>query len=136
MRKILTLIISIAAAQVFSQDIRGAYISTKWVSGLTYSISITLFTEASKNITRPTVPISFGDGSPSGTFALGTTSSANGINLKTYSGTHTYPGPGTYLAFYLDTFRIAGIKNILNSQTQQIYLATKISINNTLGLAN
>lgn len=127
MKKIIIFLALIICAQVFAQDIKGAYISAKRVSGFTYSITLVLFTDASQNITRPTIPINFGDAT-SGTFTLNSTSSANGTNLKTYSGIHLYPGPGDYLPFYIDTFRVASIKNIQNSHVQQIYVETKIVI--------
>jgi hypothetical protein len=129
MKTLLIFLIVIITGHSSAQDIRGAYIRTNRVSGFTYSISVTLFTDVSQNITRPTIPINFGDAT-SGTFTLSVTSNVNGINVKTYSGTHTYAGNGAYMISYLDTFRITGIKNIQNSQTQQIYLESIIYLNN------
>lgn len=128
MRKILTFLILIIAGQVYAQDLRGAYIRTKWISTYTYSVSVTLYTDASKNIIRPTIPVTFGDGT-SGNFMIASTSTINGVNLKTYSGTHTYAGPGNYLIQYTDTFRVAGIKNMTNSQAQQMYVEAMLIIN-------
>jgi hypothetical protein len=132
MKKLLLLLVTFVFGQVYSQDIIGGHIRTKWVSSFSYSISITLFTDASKNIIRPTIPVSFGDAT-SGTFTLAGTSNSGGINVKTYSGIHTYPGGGQYLANYLDTFRVAGIKNMLSSQTQQFYIESLININTFIG---
>lgn len=122
----------LVSIQIYSQDIIGAYIRTKWVSGFTYSISVSLFTDASKNITRPTIPVSFGDAT-SATFTLSGNPSNNAVNVKTYTGIHTYPGVGQYLASYLDTFRIAGITNMFSSQIQQIYTESLININSNIG---
>jgi len=99
------------------------------VSGLTQSISITIFTEASMNISRPSIPIAFGDGN-TGTFTLSPAAAAGTVNVKTYSGTHTYAGSGTYMAFFQDTFRIAGIKNMTNSQSQSIRTEAMIVMSN------
>jgi hypothetical protein len=133
MKKTILFLVLIISGQIFSQDIIGGHIRTKLVSGFSYSISITLFTDASKNINRPTIPISFGD-SNSGTLSLTGTSNLNGTNLKTYSGTHTYSGSGQYIVSSLDTFQILGIKNMLNSQTQQFYMETLINIDPSLGI--
>jgi hypothetical protein len=97
-----------------------------------YSITVTLFVDASQNIARPTIPIAFGDGD-TGTFTLNASTNTNGIQEKMYSGTHVYPGSGNYLVTYLDTFRIAGIKNISNSQSQQIRVALPLLLNFSLG---
>lgn len=129
MKTKVTIIISLFVSQMFAQDIKAAYISAKRVSGFTYSITVVLFTDASLNIIRPTVPINFGDAS-SGTFTLNSISNINGTNIKTYSGIHLYSGVGDFLPFYIDTFRVASIKNIQNSHLQQIYVETKIAINN------
>ncbi len=126
--KTILLIIVLGFGKSYCQDIKGAYIKTKWISGFTYEIKIYLFTDSSMNIIRPTIPVCLGGGA-NGTFSLSGITSGNGFNIKTYSGIHTYAGYGTYKNCYLDTFRIAGIKNILNSQTEQIYVESMLNIN-------
>ena len=131
-KNIFLLLTILGQGHLYCLDIMGAYIKTKWVSGFTYSISVTLFTDASININRPTIPVDFGDAT-FGSYTLTNSTSGNGVNIKTYSGIHTYSGYGMYKASYLDTFRVANIKNILNSKTQQIYVEAKIFINQFSG---
>lgn len=127
MKPLLIFLITFISGQGFCQDIKGAYMQLQWSTGLTYSVTINLFTDSAKNINRPTVPINFGDAT-SGTYSLSSVTTINGVSLKKYSGLHTYSGPGQYYLNYTDTFRIAGIKNILNSQTQKISLTTNFTI--------
>lgn len=127
MKKHLTLSILFIASRIFSQDIQGSYIRTGWIAANTYSIGITLYCDASLNIARPTLSVSFGDNT-TGSFSLSTTSTIGTTNIKTYIATHTYPGAGVYQVTYLDTYRISGIRNMLNSQTQQIGMASLINV--------
>ena len=129
MKRLLISLIIILTGQCYSQDIRGAFIQTKYLSPNNYSITLILYSDATFSISRPTISINFGDGNV-GSFTLGSTSSWNGGNRKTYSGTHTYSGSGSYNVSYIDDFRVAGIKNMLNSQTQQIFVARQLVINN------
>jgi hypothetical protein len=141
MKKFVLILTIILARQLYSQDIISGYTQTKRVppfSGVVgaitvpvynYSITVTLFTDASINNLRPTIPINFGDGN-TGTFSVISTSNLIGVNKKIYAGTYTYPGAGNYGAFFLDTFRVAGIRNMTNSQIQQFYLGATIIANN------
>lgn len=140
MKKFVIILTIILARQLYSQDIISGYIQTKRVQpfsavvgGTTvqvynYSITVTLFTDASKNNPRPAIPINFGDGN-TGIFSVLATTSVTGINKKTYAGTYTYAGPGNYGAFFLDTFRVAGIRNMTTSQIQQFYVGATIIAN-------
>ncbi|MES2678963.1 MAG: T9SS type A sorting domain-containing protein [Bacteroidota bacterium] len=128
MKKILPCLLSLFALTANSQDIRSAYIRTKIVSGFTQSITVTLFTDGALTINRPGIPVFFGDGN-SGTLTLNSTS-GSGTVKKVYSGIHTYTGNGSYLISFQDTFRVAGIKNISNSQTQPIYTEALIVFGN------
>lgn len=114
----------------------GAYIRTAWVPTFTYTYeytyTLTLLTDPSFNIARPSVTVSFGDNS-SGTLLLVTITNLNGTTVKTYTGSHLYAGStpdGAYYAVeYQDTFRVAGIKNFLVSQTQSVYARAIIVAN-------
>lgn len=115
--------------QTYSQDISGSYITTKRVSTNTYSFNVNLFTDASQNLARPTITVNFGNGD-SAAFNLSSSTTSGGINLKTYSGTYTYPNAGLYQAWHLSKFRIPNIKNMTNSQTQNIATMAFIMENN------
>jgi hypothetical protein len=139
MKKIfIVLILFLFSRQFFGQDILGAYIQADLVPNTDtstpvydYSITLTLLTDASKNISRPTATVDFGDIS-TGTLTLTTTKTQNGISTKKYTGRHIYVGPSGILNYeiaYLDTFRVSGIKNITNSNTQKIFASYKIYAN-------
>jgi hypothetical protein len=125
MKKILPLLLLLTSASIQAQDLRGAYIRSSWVSGFTYSIHISLYAETSMNIARPTVSVSFGDNT-SGTFTMSGSTTNGGTTIKQYSGTHAYAGFGNYIVSYMDTYRIAGIANMSSSQTQTLYVESRI----------
>lgn len=128
MKRYLILIAFFAVGQIYSQDINGANISTKWISNFTYSITVRVFTSPSQNIARPTIQVNFGDGQAA-TFSLTNITSGGGV-VKIYSGTHSYVGSGFFNIFYLDSFRVAGIKNMANSQVQHLYVEATINLAN------
>jgi hypothetical protein len=125
MKKSLPLLLFLAITSVQAQDLRGAYIRSSWVSGFTYSIQISLYAETAMNIARPTVSVNFGDNT-SGTFTMSGSTTNGGTTIKQYSGTHTYAGFGNYIVSYLDTYRVAGITNMSSSQTQTLYVESRI----------
>jgi hypothetical protein len=125
MKKLLMFLATISFGQIQSQDLIGANLRTKWVSGYTYSYTLTLFADPSFSVSRPTVTVNFGDAT-SASFPL---SFGPGM-VKTYSGTHTYSSAGNYQAYFLDSYRISNIKNMSNSQTQQISASALIVTNN------
>ncbi len=127
MKKYLTLSILSIASDIFAQDIQGSYIRTGWIATNTYSIGIPLYCDASLSTARPTLSVSFGDNT-TGSFSLSATSSIGNTSIKTYTSTHTYPGAGTYMVGYLDTYRISGIRNMQNSQVQQIGITSLINV--------
>jgi hypothetical protein len=131
MKKILLVVWLLGAVVMHSQDIRAAYIRTKLLSGSTQSITVTLFTDGALMVFRPFVPINFGDGNY-GTLTMLSAGSVPGSGTvkKVYSGTHTYAGAGSYWASFQDTFRVAGIRNINNSQTQAIFVDALMVIGN------
>src|ERR1043165_6004981 len=133
MKKLLIILAILVVGQSYSQDIRGAYIRTKKVSGYTYSITVTLFTDASMSVNRPTIPIGFGDAATA-SFSLNSTSNSGGFIIKTYSGTHTYANAGLFISYYVDTYRIPNIKNMSNSQTQQVSASAYIAVNNFIAV--
>ncbi len=120
--------------KMFSQDIKGGYIKTKWLTGTNYNVEIKLFCDASKNINRPTISVIFGDVS-NGSVPLVGSVTINSVTIKTYSINHTYNGPGTYYLTFEDTFRVASIKNILVSDTQHLIISSLVKVNQ-FGLGN
>lgn len=112
-----------------SQDLRSAYLHYKWVNGTTYDFELKLYTQASVNISRPTATINFGDAT-GGNMVLTSSVVVNGVAVRIYTISHTYPGIGQYYPAFQDTFRVANIKNIVNSQLQTITSEAYINISN------
>lgn len=111
----------------FSQDIRGAYIEYKWVSGYSYSMTTTLITDTATDINRGTINLYTMN------LPLTSTTIIGKSKISKYSGTYTYPGPGYFHLTLQDSFRITGIKNIFNSQNTSIYLNSSFNISTSLG---
>lgn len=142
----------IFSKQNFSQDIRAAWIEYKWLSGYTYSITLTLHTE---DISNPdshcSATIYFGNGdscvairengvlAPSSaqcpTSYMGVFISTTPIAIKKsiYSCIYTYSGPGMYKVFSNEKFRVTGEKNLANSLTKSVYVQSYININSFFG---
>lgn len=142
------IIVFVFLARVFSaQDIKGAYIQTNWIPSTNtiapvyqYSFTVVLLTDAKLNVPRPAVTVTFSFGQTE-TFSL-TSSHIDGKGnvVKKYSGSHTFPGSnpdGTYYyARFLDTFRIQGIRNMTNSNTQPICAEARLAANPFVGSKN
>jgi hypothetical protein len=120
---------------------RAGEITYKWISGYTYQIKITTYTNiGSGNIAdRCEDTLYFGDGSRATVLRsngpLGPCSPAtNGvpissiIKLNEYVTTHTYSGPGNYLLSMEDPNRNANVINIPNSVNQVFYIESYLVI--------
>ena len=122
---------------ISSQDIKGAYIKTAWIPNFNlvfeYTYTLTLLTDPSINIPRPTVTLYFGDNT-SGSLPIISTTTSNGTAIKTYTGSHIYSGSsGTsnfYQVVFIDSLRVIGIENISNSHTQPIMVESRIFATN------
>lgn len=110
------------------QDIVGGYIYSKKITGInTYSINVILYSDASIINNRNSIKLDFGDATTA-TFTLASVNTSNNLKSSIYSGSHTYPGMGLYNILYKDSFRIASIKNMTNSNLQKIYLQHLINV--------
>lgn len=125
----LVLLLIVLSTKVFAQDIKGAYIRTAWVPTFTYTYAytytVTVLTSISTNSNRTTIPMNFMFNSNVNTFSLCTYSEINSTAVSTYTGNYTYGGAGYYPSWYVDTFRVSGIKNIFSSQTQSVLAGCK-----------
>ncbi len=154
MKKILLLlfILTIASTNVFATHNRAGEITYQWVSGFTYKITITTYTQ-SKSIEAdrcqltiycgdgdsavaprinfdPTIPKNCGNGIGNGV-SLG-----NYIQENIYVTYHTFPASGLYVITMEDPNRNAGICNIPNSVNASFFLRTELTINPFLGPNN
>lgn len=117
-------------------------ITVECINGI-YHATITTYTNSQSNADRCELTLEWGDGTSSvllrsgGPPATNCPSPATGGNpisgypntqVNTYSGTHSYPGPGVYVLRMKDPNRVAGIDNIQNSVNTAFYIETKITI--------
>lgn len=102
-----------------------------WLSGYTYSGSVSLVTDESINIYRPFIKVNWGVKIDT-LFLTSEMPVSTGI-LKTYTGTCTYPGPGTYQINYTDVFRLGGIHNIPQSDNEGFKLSSMLKITAFMG---
>ena len=128
----------------FATHNRAGEITYTWVSGLTYQITITTYTNVSPEVIadRPTLDINWGDGT---TGTIQRTSIAQIGDVTDYiqrniyngpTGLHTYLGQGSYIISMEDLNRNAGIINIPNSVDVPFYIETLLVINPFLGTNN
>ncbi len=133
---------------------RAGEITYKWISGYTYSITLTTYTDDGPSIAdRCKLTIYFGDGDScqairqNGASSVSTAecpTSFAGVLIKTspnikeniYSCTHTYNSAGNYKIYMFDRNRNSGVINIPNSVNQPFYIETFLLISPFLGPNN
>lgn len=111
---------------VSSQDIKMSYMQINWLSGYTYADTTYLLTDINTDVNRPYILINW-DVKIDTSWLIQTTVTNIGI-LKKYYSICNYPGPGYYLIKYQDSFRIANIKNVSQSDNESIELTTLLKI--------
>ncbi len=100
-----------------------------------YEVTITVFTQPSSNIDRPTLELFWGDGAKDSLPRI-TNDPVPGVYdvaRITYVGTHNYPGPATYTLHFEDQNRNANVQNIPNSVNAAFYVQSQLIINPFLG---
>lgn len=150
MKKFLLLIIACIAAygNTYATHNRAGEITYQHISGKTYKIIVTTYTNTDPNSTqadRCELVVYFGDGDSATAPRINGPSNqcvfeADGVSIaqftkkSIYETTHTYPGNGNYIISMEDPNRNAGICNIPNSVDQSFFLVTELVINPWLGL--
>ncbi len=131
---------------------RAGEITYKWISGYTYSITLTTYTDDGASIAdRCKLTIHFGDGDScqaireNGVLDISSAecpTSFKGVLIKTspinvkknvYSCVHTYDGPGLYKIYMFDRNRNSGVINVPNSVNQPFYIESFLNISTFLG---
>lgn len=129
---------------------RAGEITYTWVSGLTYEVTITTYTNALPGAAdRCDLTIQWGDNSSSvlirNNGAPSTICSAparagevisSTVRKNIYTGTHTYQAPGFYSLSLEDPNRNAGVSNIPVSVEVPFFINTTLVINDALGPNN
>ncbi len=113
---------------------RAGEITYRHVSGYTYEVTILTYTFTPSLANRDSLEINWGDGSPKEYLKIDQkVFLPNNVRYNTYTGMHTYPGPGTYLLSMVDPNRNAGIVNMQGSVNQAFYIESMLVINPFLG---
>ena len=139
-----------SSVALFATHNRAGEITYKWISGLTYEVTITTYSNAQPGAAdRCELTIQWGDnsssilprnnGAPSpicpAPIKSGQILSAD-VKKNTYTGTHTYQAPGFYQISLEDPNRNQGVSNIPVSVEVPFYISTTLVINPILGNNN
>jgi gliding motility-associated-like protein len=151
-RIILFLLIVIGlASPALATHQRAGEITYRYISGLTYEITIITYSYAPSPADRNELPITWGDGTssiltrdngPEGYNPAGILCEHLGeivgpdIKKNLYTDTHTFPGPATYIISLEDPNRNYGIQNIPSSVDIPLYIETILTINPFIGPDN
>jgi hypothetical protein len=122
----------------FANHNRGGKIEARFISGLTYEISITTYTRTSSAAAdRPTLDsVHLGDGSIETFVRLTKINEPNDVSVNIYTKNHTYSSPGTFLIFLIDPNREGNINNIPNSINTQFAIDAELVISSNSCQAN
>jgi gliding motility-associated-like protein len=140
MLKRFALIILIACSQAvaFATHQRAAEITYKWINGLTYEVTITMYTytPSPADDVRTTLPIFWGDNSFDDIPRIVFQDLPDNFTLNIYRMNHTFPAPGSYTISVEDPNRNFGVVNIPNSVNVPMYVESTLIINPFLGNNN
>jgi len=138
-------------AHSFATHQRAGEITFRYISGLTYEITIVSYSYAPSPADRNELEIYWGDGTsavlqringPPGVNPAGLECEHLGeivgpnIKKNLYTGQHTYPGPATYKVSVEDPNRNYGIMNIPSSVDIPLYIETQLTISPFIGPNN
>ncbi|MCD4747231.1 MAG: gliding motility-associated C-terminal domain-containing protein [Bacteroidales bacterium] len=118
---------------VFATHERAAEITYRHISGLTFEVTIITYTYSPSLADRPELEIKWGDETSSILLRIEMIDYPNDIRRNVYVGTHTYPGPATFIISMEDPNRNHGVINIPNSVNIPIYVETELVIHPFLG---
>lgn len=133
-KKILLNLLLLISCGVYATHNRAGEITYQYITGYTYKVRVITYTkESSMQADKCSLTIHFGDGDsavfnrmngPIGTLCGGTIpqgeSIGNDIKKNIYEGTHTFPGPNTFIISMEDPNRNANICNFIGSPGDQI----------------
>ena len=132
----------IIASDLNATHLRAGEITVERIScqGLTFRITITIFTDIGPGITAKFGDgfLKFGDGTPDELVPLidNPINLGNDIGFNQYVTTHTYTSNGTYTISYTEPNRNEGVLNMANSINTPFHLETQIVIDPFLGCNN
>lgn len=121
---------------------RAGEITFKYISGLTYEVTIVTYSYAPSPADRYELEINWGDNtktvlprSNGNLTSQGYFGEIVGPDIKKnlYTGVHTFPGSATYIISLEDPNRNYGIQNIPNSVEVPLFIQTELIINPFIG---
>ncbi len=121
---------------LFATHNRAGEITYRQIGPLKYKITLVTYTYSLSSADRPSLEVTWGDGTSSIVYRDEKISLPNYYNRNTYHGTHTYPGPGTYEIKMEDQNRNEGILNIPGSVNVPFAIKTVLQINPNEGNNN
>lgn len=141
LRRLFYILLLFITSNIYATHNRAGEITFKHLTGLTYEITVTTYTDVSSstNADRPELEIRWGDNSPLDSIArTNQVLLGNGIKKNIYVDRHTYPGanPTPYTISVEDPNRNGGSMNIPNSLFVVFYIETELLINPFVGVNN
>lgn len=141
LKKLIYILLLLVSANAFATHNRAGEITFRHVSGLTYEITIIIYTKESSPADRPNLEVFWGDGTSLDSIArTSTVSLGNDTKKNIYIDQHTYPGPNPspYIISIEDPNRNGGIVNLSGSFSDQIifYIQSELLINPFAGINN
>lgn len=140
---LLTFLTLLLSNRVLATHNRAGEITYTRVSGLTYRITVTTYTESESPADRCRLEVKWGDGkldtipringNPITGCPYGGEMIASNIRKNVYEGLHTYSGPGIFKISVTDPNRNAGIINIPGSVNIPFYIESKLVVSPFLG---
>jgi gliding motility-associated-like protein len=122
---------------------RAGEITFRYISGLTYEVTIVTYSFAPSPADRFELTINWGDNTTSVLLRNNGPTNGNGFHVgeivgpdikkNLYTGVHTFPGASTYKISLEDPNRNYGIQNIPNSVEVPLFIETELIINPFIG---
>ncbi len=109
---------------------RAGEIVYEHAGGSTYKFTVITCTKTSAPADRPSLEISWGDGSGVDSIPRTNVDQISGYDaqINTYKGQHSFPGAGTYTISVEDPNRNSGVVNIPNSVSKSFCIQTQLVI--------
>ncbi|MBU1010292.1 MAG: gliding motility-associated C-terminal domain-containing protein [Bacteroidetes bacterium] len=122
----------------FATHQRAAEITYRWINGLTYEVTITMYTYTPSlaDDVRTSLPIFWGDNSGEEIPRIVFEDLPDNYTLNVYRQNHTFPAPGAYIMAVEDPNRNFGVVNIPNSVNVPMFVESELIINPFLGNNN
>src|SRR6185436_16836791 len=125
-------ILFLFSTKIFATHAISGEISFTHISGFNYEVGIVTYTRESSPADRPFLIILYGDGISDTLPRIN--GGGNGVIVapdtkqNIYTGTHIYPGAGTYIISFEDPNRDGGIVNIPGSVNIPFYTESQLII--------